>query len=266
VAEKTNVEEKKMPRGGRKGGTVFPRLELAKALQYTKKLVAKTHTSPQPARNILPGVFGSSGGRGKIRASALKQYDLLGGPVDAYKATELAKAIDAAPEAEQGPLIRRAFLKPKVFSDLYKTFHGDTVSRARLEQRTKALEVHPDSAEECVRLFIDSALTAGIGTLDGDALTLIPSASISEDTSACHENVFDDAEEDSEIPSDGDGTLDGDEPAPPASNGSPAAGEPQRRSEREAKPGVALALQVDPSSDPDKLEKQLRLLRKYGLI
>lgn len=32
------------------------------------------------------------------------------------------------------------------------------------------------------------------------------------------------------------------------------------------KPGVTLTLTVDPSSDPDKLEKQLKLLRDYGMI
>lgn len=32
------------------------------------------------------------------------------------------------------------------------------------------------------------------------------------------------------------------------------------------KPGVTLSLTVDPSSDPDKLEKQLKLLRQYGVI
>lgn len=32
------------------------------------------------------------------------------------------------------------------------------------------------------------------------------------------------------------------------------------------KPAVALSLTVDPTSDPDKLEKQLKLLRQYGVI
>ena len=42
--------------------------------------------------------------------------------------------------------------------------------------------------------------------------------------------------------------------------------EKQRAAKQGSKPGVTLNLNVDPSSDPDKLEKQLRLLRQFGLI
>jgi hypothetical protein len=35
---------------------------------------------------------------------------------------------------------------------------------------------------------------------------------------------------------------------------------------RGSKPGVTVNLNVDSSSDPDKLEKQLKLLREFGVI
>lgn len=46
---------KKPPKGGRRGGTTFPRVGLKKALEYSQKLVRKTHTGPQPEDAILRG-------------------------------------------------------------------------------------------------------------------------------------------------------------------------------------------------------------------
>ena len=52
------------------------------------------------------------------------------------------------------------------------------------------------------------------------------------------------------------------EAAAAAKKGAGNAGLPPRRN----KPGLAVSLNVDSSSDPDKLEKQLKLLREYGVI
>src|SRR5687768_17074059 len=119
--------KKSMPKGGRKGGTKFPQIKLAKAVSYSKKLVSKTHNGPQPASVVLPGVFGSAGSRGRIRASAMKQYGLLKGEAAGYEATQLSKDLDAAPEEEKRPLLRQAFLRAKVFKALFDTFVADTV-------------------------------------------------------------------------------------------------------------------------------------------
>jgi hypothetical protein len=70
-------ENAKMPKGGRKGGTIFPRLNLKQALEYSKKLVSKTAVAPQPGATILAGVFNNAGPEGKVRLSALKQFGLL---------------------------------------------------------------------------------------------------------------------------------------------------------------------------------------------
>src|SRR5271154_119666 len=94
-----STEAKK--RTGRKGGTEYPRIPLAAALEYSEKLVSKTHTGPQPATVILPGVFNNSGGGGKIRAASLRKYGLLKGEKAAISATELAKSINAAARDEE---------------------------------------------------------------------------------------------------------------------------------------------------------------------
>jgi hypothetical protein len=252
----------KMPKGGRKGGVLFPKLDLKRALNYSKKLVAKTHTGPQPEKTILPGVFGSPGSRGKIRASSLKQYGLLEGGVEAYKATQLAKGIEAALDADRPELLQRAFLNSKLFNQIFQTFHGDKVSKAQIEKRAKGLEVHPESAEECAQLFMSSAVTAGLGTIDGDSISLAKSGETAPATeSATGEDGGEEIEEQDNGASGEAGTA---EAASIESNGRDAG--PDKAAPSGAKPGVALNLTVDPSSDPDKLEKQLKLLRQFGLI
>jgi hypothetical protein len=251
----------KRPKGGRKGGTMFPKIHLEQALGYAKKLVSKTHTGPQPEKTILPGVFGNAGSDGRIRASALKQYGLLEGGADAYQATKLAKQIEAAPENERSPLLQQAFLNSKLFNQIFQTFHGDTVSKAKIEQRAKGLEVHPESASECAQLFIESAETAGLGKLSGDSINLL---TVTESTQASEPPSV----ENSEAANDEETEKLGGPPESDESSADKGGSEPEskKHGEQSARPGIALTLTVDPSSDPDKLEKQLKLLRQYGII
>jgi hypothetical protein len=87
-----------MPKGGRKGGTIFPRIPLADAVEFAKKLVSKTHSSAQPRDIIYSGVVGAKGGRGDTRISALKQFGFLKGDNKVkYSADTLAKSIASAP-------------------------------------------------------------------------------------------------------------------------------------------------------------------------
>ncbi len=162
----------KAPKGGRKGGTTFPRIGLEKALLYSDKLVSKTHTGGLPESTILAGVFGTVGGEGQVRASALRQYGLLEGDRTAYSATALAREIDAALDDQKPALLQRALLSSKLFHEIFQTFQDDTVSRAKIRQRAQALNVHPDSAEEAAETFMVSAVTAGVGTMDGENITL----------------------------------------------------------------------------------------------
>jgi hypothetical protein len=249
---------KKATKGGRKGGTLFPKINLKQALDYSTKLVSKTHTGPLPEKTILPGVFGSATNAGKIRASALKQFGLLEGSATAYKATKLAKEIDATVGPNRSPLIRRACLTPKVFRQIFDTLQGDTVSKARIEQIVRGLEVHPESAGECAQIFIDSALTAGLGTSSGDLLAL----SKAGEASSAAEVAPDDSHGEGVIDEDPEGVQPS---AKPASDEKAPEIEPEMAA-RQGKPGVNLNLNVDPSSDPEKLEKQLKLLRQYGII
>jgi hypothetical protein len=163
---------RQMPKGGRKGGSTFPRVALTDAIGYARKLVSKTHTAPQPKDVILSGVFGVRGPQGEIRISALKQYGFLKGDVKTnFSADNLAKKIVAAPSEELVPLYRQAMLKPTIFKKLFDTFHGDAVSKAKLKQRAADLKVHPDETSTCVDLYISGMVTACLVIVDGDQVT-----------------------------------------------------------------------------------------------
>ena len=265
-------EKTKTKPTGRKGGTIFPRIALKEALTYAKKLVSKTAVGPQPEQTILAGVFGNAGGPGKIRLSALKQFGLLEGTPAAYKATQLAKDIEAAPDdTARQALFRRAVLSPKVYREVFNTHHGDIASRAKVRGRALALEVHPDVGDTFTGLFIESALTAGLATAEGDDIRLIsatdavqPPAQTSADED--DENAETGDEDDTEaLAREQEEKVKKD---PLAANNHPNVqddtGSPARPRQRAA--DITLNLTVDSSLDGEKLEKQLALLRRFGLI
>jgi hypothetical protein len=264
MTESEAKPKKQMPKGGRKGGTLFPKIGMKQALDYSDKLVAKTHTGPQPEKTILPGVFGSSKTAGKVRASALKQFGLLQGDASAYEASPLAKSIQAAPPEEKAPLLWRAFLSSKLFKDIFETFHGDTTTKPKIRQQALELGVHPESAEECVDLFIESTIAAGLGTANGDTVTLAPvnpASSGGETVEEPEEPLKDTAEESKPEVAQNSAAIRG-AARPKIDMG----GEAADASEHGNKAGVTVSLTVDSSSDPDKLQKQLELLRKFGVI
>jgi hypothetical protein len=236
--------------GKKKGGAMFPRIGLQSAVGYARKLVSKTHTGPQPASIILPGVFGAGSSRGEVRASALKQFGLLQGKKDAYDATPLAKAIAAAPEGETRDLYSQAARSPKVFSTLFNTFHGDTVSLAKLKQQAAQADVHPDETESCARLFVESMVFAGLASSSGDdAITL--SSNVGQVGGAVPPVPPEESQED-------DPTTEEDDP-PVA----PAAPTPPPHGGRAV---IHVNVTLDSTLDTDKLERQLALLRRYGAL
>jgi len=216
-----------------------------------------TNIGPQPEDEILPSVFGTSGSDGKIRASALKQFGLMEGNAKAYQASQLAKDIDASLAEERPALLQRAVLASKVFEKLFDTFHGDTMSKAQIAKRAREVGVHPESADECAQLFIDFAVTAALGTLSGEDISLINTRSMGktsadslaeEGAEELEENAADTERQETEATEVEDlKNHQGGQPIAP-------------------KGAVTVNLAVDSSSDPDKLEKQLKLLKQYGLL
>lgn len=249
---------KKMPKGGRKGGTTFPRLSLGDALKYAEKLVSKTHTGPQPEAVILKGVFGNSGSVGRIRVSALKQFGLLKYVENGLCASDLARDVIAAPDEEKRPLLTKACLTPNVFRTLFDTFHSDQVTKAKIRQQTSSLNVHPDLLEPCVDLFLQSLQTASLATVLDDKVSIVSASSVTESIERESIDTEDSFESEDIEPSDVD---------QPDSQGEDGSGQADNESHAN-RPRAIIQVNVtlDSSLDTDKLEEQLKLLRQYGAI
>jgi hypothetical protein len=265
----TSEEKKKreMPKGGRKGGAIFPRIALKDALIYARKLVSKTHTAAQPRDVIFAGVVGSKSGTGNVRISALKQYGFLKGDNKSqYSADDLAKQIVASPTEELNPLYRQAILRPTIFKKLFDTFHGDAVPKSKLKQRAAELGVHPDETETCVELYVSGMATAGLASVEGDRVTHMASADISvmsddpvvneEDFSRSEITPTDEASE-AEIDASAD-------PQVESRNGAT----PTPLADAQSGPRAVFNVNVtlDSSMDIEKLQKQLELLKRFGAI
>ena len=105
-------------------------------------------------------------------------------------------------------------------------------------------------------LFIDSAITSGLGKLEGELIALVsagaaPASQLSDDGSSRKEQEEIDRATDSKA--DVEGASGSDDKM-------------QHTHPRGANPSLTVNLNVDSSSDPDKLEKQLKLLRQYNVI
>ena len=115
-------------------------------------------------------------------------------------------------------------------------------------------------------MFIESAIAAKLGTLNGDSLTLAKAGEILSSDEAVSENG-----DHSEVDEQEDGTspesaIDTQQEMSETSRNSTQNHSGEGTSSRPDKPTVALSLTVDATSDPEKLEKQLKLLRQYGVI
>lgn len=257
----TNSEPKPkrtMPKGGRKGGTVFPRVALADAVKYAKKLVSKTHTGPQTVGVIHSGVVGAKGGIGDVRISSLKQYGFLTGDrKTGFSAAELAKQIAAAPPEEISPLYQKAVLLPAVFKAIFDTYQCDSVSRAKLKQRAADLKVHPDETESCIDIYVSSLELAKLVTVDGDQVEHVAASHTSDKATSALPNEGSDKPLAPNVEDESDrGSMD--------SDASVKADQPQESAKPRAVFNVNVTL--DSSLDIEKLAKQLELLKRFGAI
>jgi hypothetical protein len=257
-AKAENSAQRAKP-SGRVGGTIFPRVPLDEALKFAESLARKTQGGPQPIETALISVFNNKGPDGKVRASALKQLGLLDGSAKegGYKATPLARGIDAAIPEERPAMWRQAFLTSKIFAQIYEALQGDTVTKARVRQIAMTNGVHGTNGDLCVDLFVTGAVKAGLAVAaPDDKFVITPSTGIAP-RPAAPESEETDIGEQSETPVTTAAPVPPKPAAPPGSNASGAGA---------TKTGAQLQLHVDSSSDPDKLRKQLELLREFGMI
>lgn len=271
---KDEKKPRQMPKGGRKGGTIFPRVSLQDSLGYAKKLVSKTHVAPQPEDVIHSGVVGAKSGKGAVRISSLRQYGLLSGDkASNYTATELAKKISSAPPEDLVALYRKAALLPSVFKAIFATFHGDAVTKAKLRQRAADLKVHPEETETCVDLYLSAMTIAQLATVDGDKVTHVadtqgPLASNSDGDSDTHsaEEILSEHSVEGEGPS-GPGESAGNGTDSDESSEGEVAGQSNSVGLASGPRAVFnVNVTLDSSLDIEKLQKQLELLKRFGAI
>lgn len=265
---------RQMPKGGRKGGSVFPRITLSDALAYARKLVSKTHTSAQPQDVILSGVVGAKSGLGATRLSALKQYGFLKGDTKSnYSADELAKKIVAAPPEETLPLYREAILKPTIFKKLFATFHGDVVSKAKLKQRASDLKVHPDETTTCIEIYISGMAEAGLITVEGDQVKHTTSIDIAPTPNVDIEDedsfaMINDLPENDKSQYSQQSVIDSESKEHKANKieAAPIQSIPKDDSQIAPRAVFNVSVTLDSSLDIEKLQKQLELLKRFGAI
>jgi len=270
----TLLPEKKvrqMPKGGRKGGSIFPRIALMDAIGYARKLVSKTHTAPQPKDVILSGVVGAKAGTGAVRMSALKQYGFLKGDIKTnFSADDLARRISSSPSDELVSLYREAMLRPKIFKQLFDTFHGDAVSKAKLKQRAADLKVHPDETLTCVDLYVEGMVTAELVTVEGDQVKHLASNDIVAASIAEHADGVElgssDSDSESETLDRTVSSTDTNEGALPKGSPDSIMAVPQEGIVKGSQAVFNVSITLDSSLDTDKLQKQLELLKRFGAI
>jgi hypothetical protein len=229
-----------------KGGTRFPQQALGELVEYVDSLARKTRQHDISLAQLNVSVFGLSEGSksGKVQFSSMKQFGLVEGKYEALRASPLAQAI-AGSQGDGGVrFLRTAFANVKTFADTFRTFAGDETEIAKIESYAEApLGVHPDKASLFARNFAKSAEACGLATVAADRVTLEQSLDLSVGEQATpggetQDDLADDALDDR--------------------SGLTMATSPGS--------GHSIAIQVDSSMDPEKLEKHLRILRRYGLI
>lgn len=235
-----------------RGGAQFPTHDLEACVGWAEKLVAKTHSGPQTVDIVYAGVVGAKGWRGRAKLTAMRHFGLLQGENTKISASSEAKVLVQLPEDEKRDLLCVVALKPKLFSDVFSTFHGDEVSQAKVRQRFLELNVHPEKVENCVSLYAKSLAFAGLLVENGDQLKHV-SISATKQKPADHALEVDQEEKDEHQ-----------DDVEVRQNRVPDGEVNSEKLTRNAM--VQVSLSVDSSLDTEKLEKQLQLLKKYGAL
>lgn len=211
---------------------------------------------------ILAAVVGAKSGVGLVKVSALKQFGLMDGDSKGYFATPLAKSLAGVPSGEEKAILATAALSPPIFKKCFDTYHGDSVSRGKLRQRFFDLGVHPDLAEKCTDIYVDSLILAGLVTEAGDLVTHQSASSVAEAAKVTEGDSADattlEQGQDDQAPD--RETVDEVVSNPTLAGSQKPNGMPTPRAI------FNVNVTLDSSLDIEKLAKQLETLKKYGAI
>lgn len=267
----------KVEGAGRKGGTRFPNYNLKQLLPNLKELTGKTHTKPITIQQLNAGVFKTKANSipGKIRFSSLKQFQLAEGEYAAISASPLSTSIVLADGENKIQYLREAVFNVTPFKNTFETFQDSTVNKSRIkEYAVSSLRVHLESADKFVDAFLESAEVAKLCTNKGEEATFIstkqleakspkvdPNPSVNQESETNDE--FEDETPDESIEENDESDIEDENLRKDNSNDNI---NDSAKTTKVSRTSPSIGIQVDSTLDPDKLAKQLKLLRKYGLI
>jgi hypothetical protein len=250
MTEKNN----NLKKGGKKGGTQFPKYSLKHLFPLLKTLVSKTHSTTINIEQLSAGVFGigAKSDTGKIKSSALKQFGLIEGDYAKFSATELAAQISILDGDEQLNCLQQAFNNVKVFNNSYNTFQDSKTEKSKIAQyAVSTLKIHPDLKEDFLKVLLESAEIAGFCKIDGNIVLFEKSNYnfIPIDTEINNEDVNQDNDD---------------------NGGSDQKPTTDQKFTNSTKQGlisnINVSIDINSSMDPEKLERLLKLLKGYGAI
>lgn len=171
------------------------------------------------------------------------------------------KKIIHATEDELPQHLRQAALHPKIFKQIFETYHGDIITKAKLRQRAGDLNIHPEQTGTCIDLYIASLAEAGLVSVDGERVTHTSFERASHEEKSQMPEVVDDRLA-YEVDDKTTNTQDVDSLALSQDQDSHRSTGPIPT----PKAVFHVNISLDSSMDIDKLEKQLALLKKFGAI
>lgn len=248
---------------GKKGGISFPRYSLKHLIPFLKIIVSKTHINTIDLAQINAGVFavGAKSTYGKVKCSALKQFGLLEGDYTKFKATELCSKITNSDGGEQTLLIQSAFKNVKIFVNALNTFQNSKTEKIKIGQyAVSSLKVHPDMKEDFANVFVESAEIAGLCAIEGNSITFKNFQTNTSNAKLVEmEEINDDGINDNNL-----NNKDGEVKSIPENQATAIQTNSTIRQGQVS--NINVNIDVDPSMDPEKLEKLLKLLKTYGAI
>lgn len=237
-----------------KGGTRFPQDSLANIVRYIKGLCSKTHIKPIDINQLNSGVFGlgASSATGKVKSSSMKQYGLLDGGYKGFSASKLAKEINMASPEEKIKYYKKAFMNVSIFKKTFETFQNSTVDKSKISKyAVNPMKVHPDKAKLFSQIFIDSAKIAGLCSVKGDEVSFEMAPYVEKEVQNENELLNE---------------LENENTQPENENQDFHEEKSNSKNPLVESKNPNLEIKIDPSLDPEKLEKQLQVLKKFGLI
>jgi len=232
-------------KGGRKRGANFARYSLKDMTDNTKTICNVAAGQKLTAKKLATAVLGAGTltGTAKTKIAALRHYGLLQGTNAALEPTEICRKLPLAKNDERTTLLQRAFLCCKPFKAVYGNYAGTKQPRSNIGTYAMTEErINADNEEQFVNVFVESLEYSGLGEVSGDEIQFQQAALPAEE-------LIETEDENSEDQVSLEGEVAG-----------------FATQTEVSKPRVVVNINVDPTLDPDKLEKQLTLLKKYGAL